>query len=455
MVAIAVLSAVSSFAHADGVSFIDNLVANHTSFAEAQKEWDRMDEGERNQARQYEAAMGYKYTIDLSDQNNNNQAAEDLSHENRFAQTGTNRNWTYSTGVATQPQVTQGAQQAPSMMKTATVVDDQHVNAPAQVVQKTPMTPVIAVPEKITKNDPTGKPIIAPVMPAQSVPVPLAKTPGIDATLMKANELNAQRSLIAPPKLAQPVAVPSPNASAMKVIELDAQRSLIAPPKLAQPVAVPSPNASVMKAIELNAQRSLIAPPKLAQPVAVPSPNASAMKASELNAQHKNAVDKAPSVTTSSYRAVVIQKQSALVKVAKPATLVKQTQPVTTYANNGVSNQARGPVLAASHAVSNIASRQQSFEQSTNSRFSDIEKQQSDDRKEYRSGIAGVGAIAGLHYVENTDNSVAVGAADFKDSQGYALGYRHKFADNAAATISAADTSNGDAVVAVSAAVGW
>jgi hypothetical protein len=403
MVAIAVLSAVSSFAHADGVSFIDNLVANHTSFAEAQKEWDRMDEGERNQARQYEAAMGYKYTIDLSDQNNNNQAAEDLSHENRFAQTGTNRNWTYSTGVATQPQVTQGAQQAPSMMKTATVVDDQHVNAPAQVVQKTPMTPVIAVPEKITKNDPTGKPIIAPVMPAQSVPVPLAKTPGIDATLMKANELNAQRSLIAPPKLVQPVAVPSPNASAMKAIELNAQRSLIAPPKLAQPVAVPSLNASAMKAIELNAQRSLIAPPKQAQPVA----------------------------------------------------LVKQTQPVTTYANNSVSNQVRGPVLVASHAVSNIASRQQSFEQSTNSRFSDIEKQQSDDRKEYRSGIAGVGAIAGLHYVENTDNSVAVGAADFKDSQGYALGYRHKFADNAAATISAADTSNGDAVIAVSAAVGW
>ncbi|WP_435945607.1 hypothetical protein [Dryocola sp. BD586] len=280
MVAIAVLSAVSSFAHADGVSFIDNLVANHTSFAEAQKEWDRMDEGERNQARQYEAEMGYKYTIDLSNQNNNNQAAEDLSHENRFAQTGTNRNWTYSTGVATQPQVTQGAQQAPSMMKTATVVDDQHVNAPAQVVQKTPMTPVIAVPEKITKNDPTGKPIIAPVMPAQSVPVPVAKTPGIDATLMKA--------------------------------------------------------------IELNAQRSLIAPPKLAQPVAVPSLNASAMKANELNAQHKNAVDKAPSVIASSYRAVVIQKQSALVKVAKPATLVKQTQPVTTYANNGVSNQARG-----------------------------------------------------------------------------------------------------------------
>jgi len=366
LVAIAVLSAISSFAYADAVSFIDNLVSNRTSFAQAQKEWDRMDEGERNQARQYESAIGYKYTLDLNSQNNNNQAAEALSHEDRFAQTGTNRNWVYSTGVASRPQVTQGVQQPPSMMKTATVLVDPQVNAPAQVVQKIPMMSVIAVPEKITKNDPTGKPIVAPVMPAQSVPVQTAKTPSITGISYRSVVTQQQSALV--------------------------------------------------KAA------SVVTPAK--------------------------AVSVEPRVIATKRPA--IQANAITVNVSKPVKQVKQVQPDNAYAN-----QEGGAILATSHAVSTLASRQQSFEQSTNHRFSDIEKQQSDDRKEYRSGIAGVGAIAGLHYVENTDNSVAVGAADFKDSQGYALGYRHKFADNAAATLSAADTSDGDAVVAVSAAVGW
>lgn len=83
-----------------------------------------------------------------------------------------------------------------------------------------------------------------------------------------------------------------------------------------------------------------------------------------------------------------------------------------------------------------------------------MEKQQNDDRKEYRSGIAGAASIAGLHYVD-TDNAIAVGAADFKSEQGYAMGYRHKFAENVAATVSYAGTSDGDSVVAASASLGW
>lgn len=85
---------------------------------------------------------------------------------------------------------------------------------------------------------------------------------------------------------------------------------------------------------------------------------------------------------------------------------------------------------------------------------SSLEQQQSDDRKEYRAGIAGAVAISGLHYTE-TDNSVAVGAGDFKDEQGYALGYRHRFSENVAATVAASETSNGDALYSASAAIGW
>ncbi|MBG0579364.1 MULTISPECIES: YadA C-terminal domain-containing protein [Enterobacter cloacae complex] len=87
-------------------------------------------------------------------------------------------------------------------------------------------------------------------------------------------------------------------------------------------------------------------------------------------------------------------------------------------------------------------------------RINNIQDQQNEDRKEYRSGIAGAASIAGLHYVD-TDNAVAIGAADYKSEQGYALGYRHKFAENVATTVSYAGTSNGDSVVAASASLGW
>ncbi|MCS5737330.1 YadA C-terminal domain-containing protein, partial [Herbiconiux daphne] len=116
---------------------------------------------------------------------------------------------------------------------------------------------------------------------------------------------------------------------------------------------------------------------------------------------------------------------------------------------------------ANSRAIADTSARSQAnsqrigqMEQANNKRFSDIEKQQSNDRKEYRSGIAGSSAIAGLHYVD-AKNAVAIGAASFKNEQGYAIGYRHKFSDNAAATLSAAGTSNGDTVVAGSMSIGW
>ncbi|WP_196010358.1 YadA-like family protein [Citrobacter amalonaticus] len=92
--------------------------------------------------------------------------------------------------------------------------------------------------------------------------------------------------------------------------------------------------------------------------------------------------------------------------------------------------------------------------QHANERMSNIEDRQNSDRKEYRAGIAGAASIAGLHYVD-TDNAVAIGAANFKDQQGYALGYRHKFAENVAATLSTSGTSDGDEIVAASASVGW
>ncbi|HCB1454435.1 TPA: YadA C-terminal domain-containing protein [Citrobacter farmeri] len=104
--------------------------------------------------------------------------------------------------------------------------------------------------------------------------------------------------------------------------------------------------------------------------------------------------------------------------------------------------------------LANHETRITTLENQNNSRFSSMEKQQNDDRKEYRSGIAVAASIAGLHYVD-TDNAIAVGAADFKSEQGYAMGYRHKFAENVAATVSYAGTSDGDSVVAASASLGW
>ncbi|HHA1478064.1 TPA: YadA C-terminal domain-containing protein, partial [Enterobacter roggenkampii] len=104
--------------------------------------------------------------------------------------------------------------------------------------------------------------------------------------------------------------------------------------------------------------------------------------------------------------------------------------------------------------LANHESRITALESQNNAKFSSLENQQSEDRKEYRAGIAGAASLAGLHYVD-TDNAVAVGAANFKDAQGYAIGYRHKFAENVAATLSTSGTSNGDEIVAASASYGW
>lgn len=106
-----------------------------------------------------------------------------------------------------------------------------------------------------------------------------------------------------------------------------------------------------------------------------------------------------------------------------------------------------------SHNSTLAASNSQRLD-SVESRQKSLEQQQSNDREEYRAGIAGAVAISGLHYTE-TDNSVAIGAGDFKNAQGYALGYRHKFSQNVAATMAASETSNGDAMFSASAAIGW
>lgn len=106
-----------------------------------------------------------------------------------------------------------------------------------------------------------------------------------------------------------------------------------------------------------------------------------------------------------------------------------------------------------SHTATLAASNSQRLN-AVESHQKSLEQQQSNDREEYRAGIAGAVAISGLHYTE-TDNSVAIGAGDFKNEQGYALGYRHKFSDNVATTVAASETSNGDAMFSASAAIGW
>lgn len=161
---------------------------------------------------------------------------------------------------------------------------------------------------------------------------------------------------------------------------------------------------------------------------------------------------------------------------ALSATADKATQAFNTgaYAQS-VAVDAQTVAAANKAAVANIQSRQQAqettihnhsaqlanhesritaLESQNNEKLSSLENQQNEDRKEYRAGIAGAASIAGLHYVD-TDNAVAIGAANFKDAQGYAIGYRHKFAENVAATLSTSGTSNGDEIVAASASIGW
>lgn len=76
----------------------------------------------------------------------------------------------------------------------------------------------------------------------------------------------------------------------------------------------------------------------------------------------------------------------------------------------------------------------------------------SNDHKAMR-GIASAMAMTGLHYVD-TDNAIAVGTGTYDGQSASSMGYRHKFADNVAATVQASyDGEHTGAAASFS--VGW
>ena len=202
------------------------------------------------------------------------------------------------------------------------------------------------------------------------------------------------------------------------------------------------------------------------------SANTAVTSASEANTKaDANTATLATKVDTTTFKTDLDRQDKALQTASDKATqayntgiyaqsLAADAQTVAAANKTAVANvQARtkaNETAIQNHAIqlANHEQRITALENENNAKFSSLEKQQNEDRKEYRAGIAGVGAIAGLHYVD-TDNAVAVGAANFKDAQGYAIGYRHKFTEKVAATLSTSGTSNGDELVAASASFGW
>ncbi|WP_407732508.1 hypothetical protein ACJJVG_08775 [Pseudocitrobacter faecalis] len=194
--------------------------------------------------------------------------------------------------------------------------------------------------------------------------------------------------------------------------------------------------------------------------------------ASKLNVTPSAAKDhKGTSSVTSSYAHDSSAKRDHLKAGANQATTITQNAATQDDVNNAVSQEnqylnnrvsdVEGEFNSALSAesqsrITEQAAYSQADRNYTDSQIQKVQKQQSADRKEYRGGIASVAAISGLHYTDNTANSIAIGAANFKNANGYAFGYKHQWQDkNISTTASVADSNSGDAVIAGSLSVGW
>lgn len=116
----------------------------------------------------------------------------------------------------------------------------------------------------------------------------------------------------------------------------------------------------------------------------------------------------------------------------------------------------QGEILSHSRAIAANTQRQQSFEQSTNKRFSDLNREVSDNKKEERSGVASAVAIASMPQVTDGQKfMVSAGAGNFKSESAVAVGASYHAGDNTIVNAGVSDSTNNDLSVGVGVGFGW
>lgn len=304
-------------------------------------------------------------------------------------------------------------------------------------------------------------------------------------TDFETQDVTAIEKVVAPaitPVAVEPKQAPETETQDVSKIE-KITAPVIAPVETVNATAINAPvvSASKMKSVELASQAS-----------------ASTVKEKEIADQ---AATKAPAITASAYRSVVTEEQSALVKEephstatkrpavqataittkatapikastltpakhvvaastlidsTKPVEQVKQVQPTVTYVNQGMTAKDRGELLATSHAVSNVAKRQSDFEQNTNKRFSDLNKEVSDNKKEANAGISGAMAMANIpQVIQGQTVAIGAGMGGYNGENAVAVGVSTRLSQNVIMKATVSDDTESNVGYGAGVSIGW
>lgn len=125
---------------------------------------------------------------------------------------------------------------------------------------------------------------------------------------------------------------------------------------------------------------------------------------------------------------------------------------------NGANGKDADMTLVNANTAANkaTAARQESYEKSTNQRFTDMGKRIDDNRNHASAGIAGVAAMANIPQVsQNSSFSIGAGVGSYDGEQGIAVGASARFNQNVVTKASVAGTTQSDFVFGTGVSYEW
>jgi autotransporter adhesin len=269
---------------------------------------------------------------------------------------------------------------------------------PAAHTQSAPVTQLVPVAQQQTPQATPPRPQSVPV--AQLVPVAQQQTP--QAT---------------PPR---PQSVP-----VAQLVPVAQQQTPLATPPRPQ-------SAPVAQLVPVAQQQT---------PQATPPRPQSAPVAQRVPVAKKQAT---PRITGATYRAYVTAEQ-------------EQTAPISdTERNRQAIAEESAHVVANSQHIADTDHHLAALEQSTNSKFSDLNNEVNDNRKRASAGIAGVAAMANIpQVIQGQTLSVGAGAGTTDGESAVAVGFSARATDHVVVKASVSDDTQQNFVIGGGVSYGW
>uniref|UniRef100_UPI001CA4D233 YadA-like family protein n=1 Tax=Scandinavium goeteborgense TaxID=1851514 RepID=UPI001CA4D233 len=151
-----------------------------------------------------------------------------------------------------------------------------------------------------------------------------------------------------------------------------------------------------------------------------------------------------PRITGATYRAHVTAEQ-------------EQTAPISdTERNRQAIAEESAHVVANSQHIADTDHHLAALEQSTNSKFSDLNKEVNDNRKRASAGIAGVAAMANIpQVIQGQTFSVGAGAGNTDGESAVAVGFSARATDHVVVKASVSDDTQQNFVIGGGVSYGW